>query len=72
MPNRIVAGNINIQPIIGVEKLTKRLIIGRQIIKKTYACNTDKNVPENSFAVRRYHLGRGAVSNNLITPNSLS
>ena len=35
MPNKIVAGNIYNHPIIGVEKLTIRLMIGRQIIRKT-------------------------------------
>ncbi len=72
MPNNIVAGKIYIHPIIGVEKLTNRLIIGIQIIKKTYACKTDRNVPANNLAVSNYHLGKGAVSNNLITPISRS
>ena len=35
IPNKIVAGKIYNHPIIGVEKLTIRLTIGTQIIRKT-------------------------------------
>ena len=45
---------------------------GRQITKNAYACRTDKNVPDNNFAVSKYQRGRGAVKSSLIIPISRS